>query len=74
MKISHQTRFPYPVLSSFSDDYLNGDYSVAIEISESLKTGALLLRYEVNLSEESIVNAIQSGTAQAGIFVTCLET
>ena len=74
MKISQQTRFPYPVLSSYSDDYTSGAFSVEIEISESMKTGALLVRYEPNVTEESLRAVIENGSARPCLFVTCLET
>lgn len=74
MKINQLTRFPYPVLEPYTDDYVNGLFSVGIDISESLKSGGLQIRYEIQLTEQKLNEWVASGVAKAVIFVTCLET
>jgi hypothetical protein len=74
MKINQLTRFPHPVLEEHTDDYIKGIYTVGIEISESVNTGGLLIRYDIQLTEENISHWITNGTAKACLFITCLES
>ena len=74
MKINRLTRFPYPVLEEYTDDYKSGDFSVGVEISESIKTGALVIHYNVQLTEETLSGYLENNSAKACLFITCLET
>ena len=74
MKINQLTRFPYPVLEQYTDDYISGYFTVGIEISESLKTGGLLIHHDVQLTEEKLNEWVSDGSAKVVLFVTCLET
>ena len=74
MKISRLARFPHPVLEEFTDDYVKGEFTAAIDISESLKTGALLVHYDLRLTEESLLKLLADKKAKTCLFITCLET
>lgn len=74
MKISRLTRFPYPVLEETTGDYVTGEFEVGFEISESLKTGALRLHYDLRLTEESMSNYLAEKKVKTCLFITCLET
>lgn len=74
MKINQLTRFPYPVLEEDTDDYINGDFSVEVEISESVKTGGLLINYNTLLTEEYLTNLVSDKKAKVCLYVTCLGT
>ena len=74
MKINRLTRFPYPVLENDTNDYVTGDFSVGIEISESVKTGGLLIKHDVLLTEEEINKLVSKNIAKVCLYVTCLET
>jgi hypothetical protein len=74
MKISRLARFPYPVLEEFTDDYVSGEFRVGIEIAESMRTGALLVHYDLFLTEESLSKYLAEKKAKACLFITCLET
>lgn len=74
MKINTATRFPYPVLSAVTNDYNNGSFSVEYYVDENPKTGKLKINYEVSLKESGIESLVASKQAEAGLFVTCLDT
>jgi hypothetical protein len=74
MKISRLTRFPYPVLEGVTGDYVTGEFAVSIEISESLKTGALRVHYDLRLTEESLSKHLEAKRVNACLFISCLET
>lgn len=74
MKVNESTRFPHPVLSAVTGDYLNVEFALKINVTERPKTGKLELHYEETVSEEGIAELLRDKKASLGIFVTCLET
>ncbi len=74
MKLNQGARFPYPVLEEDTDDYTSGAFSVGIEISESVKTGGLLIHHDIQLTEEALIKMISIKAAKVCLFVTCLES
>lgn len=74
MKINPSDRFPHPVLEDATDDYLTGEFTVNVHLAESMKTGALLVHYDVEITEPSLSECMANGLAQACLFITCLET
>ena len=75
MKINERTRFPHPVLSEDTGDYLSGKFVLEVTgFAEGLVTDQVTLDYTASLIEPVLEAAIASGNASAGIFVTCLDT
>lgn len=74
MKINETTRFPHPVLSSFTGDYKAGAFSLEVQTIETPSTGKLILEYKKVLTEENISDLLSKNRAMMGIFVVCLET
>lgn len=74
MKLSDRSRFPHPVLWSASGDYIGGHFHVDFEGQESLSTGAVKLTYSSTLEQPAVSRLLASGSAAAGVFVSCLET
>lgn len=74
MRLSDFTKFPHPVLSPFTGDFLNGEFAVDFNVSENLKTGALSLRHNVVLTHPGIEQLVVSGRAVVGCLVRCSDT
>jgi hypothetical protein len=68
-------RFPRPVLWSNTDDYASGTFSAPdIKVAERLDTGEVRLTCSLTVSQPEIRDLLTRGQAQAGVFVTCLDT
>lgn len=75
MKINEKTRFPHPVLSIDSQDYLTGGFDIQVlAVTEKLPTDQVIVDVEVTLTEASLRELIIKGQAGVGFFVTCLDT
>lgn len=74
MRISDASRFPHPVLSSFTGDYTHGIFDLQMKAHENPETGSLGLDYEITLTEPSIQNLVRSNKACVGCFVRCNDT
>lgn len=74
MKLNNETRFPYPVLNSQTDDYKDGNFSLALKIEEVPVSGKLKINYEVYLDEAALLREVEGKAAIMAIFVTCLDT
>jgi hypothetical protein len=74
MKITQSARFAHPVLTADTDDYAAGkQFSVQTTFTEQ-KSGAVIIRYSIDLNEEAITALIVAGDAEAGLFITCKDT
>ncbi|SDT42493.1 hypothetical protein [Pseudomonas granadensis] len=74
MRLSDFTKFPHPVLSPFTGDFLSGEFSVDFDVSENLKTGALFLRHNIVLTHPDVAYLVASGQAVVGCLVKCSDT
>jgi hypothetical protein len=74
MRINEHMRFPYPVLSKNTKDYLEGNFNVKIEVSESRSTGKISIKYDVELSEPSISKLVDNNEAALKLFVVGRHT
>lgn len=74
MRLSDETRFPHPVLSRFSDDYLEGEFDVEFDIYETPATGALSLTYQIKVTDAAMARLVNNGQATAGCFISCPDT
>lgn len=74
MRLSDVAKFPHPVLSPFTGDFLNGEFSVDFDVSENLKTGALFLRHNILLTHPDLAHLVVSGQAVVGCLVKCSDT
>jgi hypothetical protein len=74
MKINDQMRFPHPVLWSGSSDYKSGAFSVSLNFEERTETGALSVRYRMELDEPAVCQLLEQRDAAVGLFITCPET
>jgi hypothetical protein len=74
MKISDEMRFPHPVLSRATGDFLAGEFSFSFDVEERSSDGRLNLSYACQITAEEISSLVRTGAARVGLFVTCLET
>jgi hypothetical protein len=74
VRVSEETRFPYPVLSEGTHDYTEGTFDVDFVVEEKPRTGELALSYEVKLTEPSVRDLVVTGRANLGCFVRCQDT
>lgn len=71
---SLEKAFAYPVLGR-SNDYLDAEFQVAIEIKEQeVISEEIILDYAFSLSDEAILEKIESGHAAYGLDVSCSAT
>lgn len=74
MKIDSNSRFPHPVLSQDTGDYLSGAFEVDVSVIEKLSASQVTIEYSVMLTEPSLLAAVSDGRAGVGLFVTCPDT
>lgn len=74
MRITSETRFPHPVLSPYTEDYLSGEFAIEFSAYEDPATSALQLDYTIALTEDSLRNLVIEGKAAVGCFIRCFDT
>jgi len=74
MKLDADARFPHPVLSPDTTDYLQGVFRTTFDVSEKPDTSEVRLDYQIELDEPTLRELIASDHAALGISVTCRET
>ncbi|MER8817193.1 hypothetical protein NKJ36_25060 [Mesorhizobium sp. M0142] len=74
MKINERTRFPHPVLSEWTGDYLSGEFRLEITAVAETIGDQVTLEYIASLTEPGLLDQVANGSAAVGIFVTCLDT
>lgn len=74
MKIDDDSRFPHPVLSRDTGDYLTGEFGVEINVEEIPFPAQVTINYIVTLTEPTLLAAIADDRAGVGLFVTCRDT
>src|SRR5690242_769186 len=74
MKISDEMRFPYPVLSHATNDFLDGEFNVVFEVEERPSDGKLRLSYTCEVTEQQVQELVREDAVRIGLFITCLDT
>lgn len=74
MRITDETRFPHPVLSGQTGDFLEGAFEISFTGRENLQSGGLVLEHDVTLTEPTVRQLVQNGDASVGCFVRCNDT
>ena len=75
MKLKADTRFPYPVLASFTDDYPSATFSLDVEpVREVTETGEVEIRGELRPGERFLDRVLAEGKMACGLYVTCEHT
>lgn len=71
MKVKHNT-FPYPVLSAFTDDYIDSFFDLDVAITEEY--GTLWLNYEFQLHNDTLNQLVKEERARFLIHIECSQT
>lgn len=75
MKLKSDTRFPYPVLTSFTDDYPSANFTFTVEpVEEVPETGEVAIYGELRTGEIFMDKAIAEGSLACGLYITCENT
>ncbi len=74
MRLNEQTRFPHPVLSEYSNDYIDGYFSVDFTVVENKNSGKIRLEYVVNLKEPAIEQVLNDKLASPCVYIICSRT
>lgn len=74
MKFSDDMRFPHPVLTPHTGDFLEGSFEVDLSVEEVIETGKVSLHYDITLTEPSLRELVEAGTATIGAFIRCGDT
>lgn len=74
MRFSQDTRYPHPVLTPTTGDYLAGEFDMSFRYQEDPSTGALSVFHEIQLTEAGIRSLVEGNKASVGCFVRCDDT
>ena len=75
MKLKGDTRFPYPVLASFTDDYPSATFRLDVEpVREVTETGEVEIQGELQPGEQFLDIALSEEKLECGLYVTCEHT
>ena len=73
MKITSLTRFPHPVLSPDSTDYLEGEFEGEIINCEDT-AGRVTFNYRATLTEPELNKLVERDEAEVGLFIQARDT
>lgn len=73
MKLNHHMRFPHPVLSEYSQDYVKGEFRCAFE-QNLTASGELRLVSDLQIANKELNDLIAEQAAAAGYFLVCRRT
>lgn len=73
MKLNHHMRFPHPVLSEYSQDYVKGEFRCAFE-QNLTASGELRLVSDLQIANKELNELIAEQAAAAGYFLVCRRT
>jgi hypothetical protein len=73
MKLNENMRYPHPVLSEFSSDYVTGEFRCSF-VQQMTGEGELKLTAELALDSNELLGLIENQQAAAGYFVVCRRT
>lgn len=74
MKVNENTRFPHPVLTPWSDDFLEGHFSLSLGVEEAPARSMVTLKHSMELDQPEVLELISAGTAAVGVYVSCRDT
>jgi len=74
MKLDENTKFPHPVLSTSSNDYLTGEFKCELATSERAAGGLFFIKYRFSLAEVALQELLDRRIAHKGFYVSSPET
>ncbi len=73
MKLTDHMRYPHPVLSDYSEDYVTGEFRC--EFTQQMTAeGELKLTAELALDSKELTDLIEAQRASIGFFIVCRRT
>lgn len=73
MKLNYHMRYPHPVLSEYSEDYVSGNFSCTFD-QNITSGGELRLVANLQIVDIGLTKLIDTQAASAGYFVVCRRT
>ena len=73
MKLNESMRYPHPVLSEFSSDYVTGEFRCEF-VQQMTAEGELKLTANLALDSKELKTLVDSQRAAIGYFVVCRRT
>lgn len=73
MKISDSMRFPHPVLSEITSDYLSGSFEYNF-LQQTMENGSLKLCSQLSIANENLSKLIADGQVAIGFYLICRTT
>jgi hypothetical protein len=73
MKLTDSMRYPHPVLSEFSSDYVTGEFRCSF-LQQMTAEGELKLTADLALNSRDLQALVDSQKASVGYFVVCRRT
>jgi hypothetical protein len=73
MKLNESMRYPHPVLSDFSSDYVTGEFKCSF-VQQMTGEGELKLTADLTLDSKDLQKLIENQQAATGYFVVCRRT
>jgi hypothetical protein len=73
VKLNESMRYPHPVLSEFSSDYVTGEFGCSF-VQQITAEGELKLTADLSLDSDGLLALIENQEAAAGYFVVCRRT
>lgn len=73
MKLNHYMRYPHPVLSDYSEDYVSGEFSCKFD-QNITAGGELRLFSSLQIKNDNLIELIDTQAASAGYFLVCRRT
>lgn len=74
MKLTEAYRFPHPVLSETSGDYVDDAIDLDLKVDEQPQNGELTLFYDFKVNSPTVSQELENETAVAFLSVVCLDT
>lgn len=74
MKLSEAFRYPHPVLSETSGDYIQDSLELVLEVDEQPQNGALTMRYDLKIDSVTIHRELELELAAPFLSVVCRDT
>lgn len=73
MKLNERMRYPHPVLSQYSSDYVSGEFQCSFQ-QNLTPENELKIAAELQLTNAALLNLVETQKAAVGYFVVCRRT
>jgi len=74
VKITSSTRFPYPILSQDTEDYVGSKFEITLDVEENTLTNSLKVIPHILIEQDGIKQQVTAGTIGVFANVHCRDT